>query len=224
MAMGKEHIVAENEHLAGIAAQHGFSSIGPIWNHPENAKLKALRKNPNILFVGDSVFIPDRETKDIPKETDERHLFVAAVARLELHVKVHDQGFQPIGGDAEMTTGSDKTSMTKKGDVFEAPLRPDVKEALLDFPISKTARQRPRIRTQPGRLDPLETLPGQQQRLNNLGYFAGFVKTQATDPKKVDLQLRWAVEEFQRDHMGQAQVDGVLGPNTLKKLKEVYGC
>jgi len=222
--MGKEHIVAEHEHLAGIAAQHGFSSIDSIWHHPENAKLQALRKNPNILFAGDRLFIPDRETKEVPKETDARHRFVAASARLELHVKVHDQGFQPIHGEAEMTTGSDKVAMPQKGDIFEAPLRPDAKEALLDFPISKTARQRPRIRTQPGRLDPLETLPGQQQRLNNLGYFAGFVKTATTDPKQIDLQLRWAVEEFQRDHMGQAQVDGVLGPNTLKKLKEVYGC
>jgi peptidoglycan hydrolase-like protein with peptidoglycan-binding domain len=71
-------------------------------------------------------------------------------------------------------------------------------------------------------LDPLETLSGQQQRLNNLGYFAGFVEPE--DPKSPNSQFRWAVEEFQCDHMGPSKVDGVLGPQTLAKLKEVYGC
>jgi hypothetical protein len=218
-----EHIVAEGEHLAAIALKHGFSRIEPIWLHPNNAQLKALRKNPNILFVGDRVFIPDRETKQVDAATDKRNTFAAAGNALELHVKIHNQGFEPLRGKAVLTTEQASTDMTQSGDIFEAPLAADVTTAKLAFPLGDGTRQQPGISVQPGRLDPLETLPGQQQRLNNLGYFAGFAKTKATDPKKVDLQLRWAVEEFQRDHMGPDQVDGVLGPNTLNKLKAVYG-
>ncbi len=221
--MSTEHIVQEGEHLAGIAAQHGFSSIHPIWDHPENAALKAKRKNPNILLAGDRLFIPDREAKDVEAATERRHRFVASVERLELRVKVHNQGFQPIHGEAKVVVGADKTSMTQAGDIFEAPLRPDVKAAVLEFPLVPTQRLRPSIPIEVGRLDPLDTLSGQQQRLNNLGYFAGFKKTTATDPKKADEQFRWAVEEFQCDHMGPTQVDGVLGSKTLQKLKEVYG-
>jgi len=219
-----EHVVAEGEHLAGIAAKHGFPRIEPIWLHPNNAQLKALRKNPNILLAGDRVFIPDRETKQVDAATAQRHSFTAAGGALELHVKINDQAFVAIKGKAVLTTEQGSTDMTQAGEVFEAPLARDVATAKLAFPLAEGKRQRPGITVQPGRLDPVETLSGQQQRLNNLGYFAGFAKTQATDPKKADLQFRWAVEEFQRDHMGFEQVDGVLGPNTLNKLKTVYGC
>lgn len=222
--MGLIHIVEAGEHLAGIAAQFGFSNFRTIWDHPENTELKKLRENPNVLFAGDRLFIPDRDLKEEARQTEKRHRFVASIEALELHVKVHDQGFQPIHGDVVLATESDETLMEQQGDVFQAPIRPETKIAVLDFPLPEGGRLRPKIRVQPGRLDPLETLPGQQQRLSNLGYFAGFVKTEATDPKKVDPQFRWAVEEFQRDHMGPKQVDGVLGPLTLKKLKEVYGC
>ena len=222
--MASEHVVLEHEHMAGIAAQHRFSSFKTIWNHSANAELKALRKNPNTLFAGDRVFIPDREPRVESRETDRRHRFVLAVERLELHVKIFDQGFRAVHGRARLAVRPEKSEMDLKGDVFEAPLRPDVKSAVLEFPISEVERHRVSIPVEPGRLDPLETLPGQQQRLNNLGYFAGFVRTQAPDAKHVDAQFRWAVEEFQCDHMGPNQVDGVLGPLTLKKLKDVYGC
>ncbi len=222
--MSKKHIVAENEHLAGIAAKHGFSSLNAIWNHPENQTLKNLRKNPNILFAGDEVFIPDLETKQHDAGTDKRHRFEADLEVLELHIKVNDLGFQPIHGEASLTEGSGQVPMRQNGDIFESEVPPDTVHAVLDFPLSKTQRQRHSITVQIGRLDPLDTLSGQQQRLNNLGYFAGFVTPNPAEIKRPDSQFRWAVEEFQRDHMGEQQVDGVLGSNTLQKLKKVYGC
>lgn len=219
-----EHIVGEGEHLAAIAAKHGFSSIKPIWNHPENAELKAQRGDPNILLAGDRVFIPDRESKQEPAATTQRHRFVASAEGLELHVKVHDQGFQPIHGQASFTSGKDSRSMTQKKDIFEIDVPAETSDGTVEFPLSKSERQRLPIPVQVGGLDPIETLSGQQQRLNNLGYFAGFKKTDATDPKKVDPQFEWAVEEFQCDHMGPTAVDGVMGKLTRAKLKEVYGC
>jgi hypothetical protein len=222
--MSSEHVVRENEHAPGIAARNGFSSFKTLWHHPRNAELRKLRQNPNVLFAGDRLFIPDREVKEEARATDLRHRFVLATELLELHVRIFDHGFRSLRGAATLAVGLEKTQMAQKGEVFEAPLRPDVESAVLAFPISETERQRRSIPVEPGRLDPIDTLPGQQQRLNNLGYFAGFARTRATDPKQVDLQFRWAVEEFQCDHMGPSQVDGVLGPRTLKKLQEVYGC
>jgi len=219
-----EHIVLAGEHLAGIAAEHGFPSFLPIWNHPANADLKALRKNPNQLLAGDKLFIPDREVKQVDGAVDQRHRFVASGDTLELQVKIHDQGFQPLHGEATISSGDSTKPMSQSGDIFKAPLPRSAKDATLAFPVSPGLRQRPSIHVQPGRLDPLETLSGQQQRLNNLGYFAGFARTQASDPKQLDPQMLWAVQEFQCDHLGPAQADGVPGPITLKKLKEVYGC
>jgi hypothetical protein len=220
----KSHVVAENEHLLGIAAKYGFPNMEPIWNDPLNQKLKDLRKNPNILLAGDEIFIPDLETKQHDAETDKRHRFELNVESLELHIKVNDLGFQPIHGEAFLAGDSGSTAMRQQGDIFEADVPPDAVKGVLDFPLSKTQRQRPPITVEIGRLDPLDTLSGQQQRLNNLGYFAGFVPPRPDEIKRPDSQFRWAVEEFQRDHMGEQQVDGVLGSNTLQKLKKVYGC
>lgn len=225
--MSTEHIVLEGEHLAGIAAEHGFHGIDAIWNHPENKELKDLRKNPNILLAGDRVVIPEAASKEEVAATQKRTVFTLAGLGLELHAKVVDQGFVAFSGDVELKAGGTTTPMKANGDVFEGFLDPSVKQATLQFPVSKTERKRPPITLEPGRLDPLETLSGVQQRLNNLGYFAGFVKTAATDEKKLDpqdLQLFWAVQEFQCDHMKVPDdVDGVPGKKTLDKLKEVYG-
>jgi hypothetical protein len=222
--MAHEHVVQQGEHLAGIAARNGFSSFLPIWNHAENAELRALRKNPNILFPGDRLFIPDREQRQETGATEQRHRFVAAATSLELRVKVHDQGFQPIHGRCDLKADSGTSEMPQAGDVYQKPIDPLLEKAELGFPRPPDARARLPIPVQIGGLDPLKTLSGQQQRLNNLGYFAGFKKTEATSAKAVDEQFRWAVEEFQCDHMGPNQVDGVLGPLTLATLEKVYGC
>ena len=225
--MSTEHIVLEGEHLAGIAAQHGFLDFAAILDHPENQELKKLRPNPLILLAGDRVFIPDPEPKDESASTQQRVVFQLAGLALELHAKIVDQGFAAFSGDVDLKSLGTTRPMKPNGDVFEAFLDPTAKEATLQFPVSATERKRPPITLEPGRLDPIDTLSGLQQRLNNLGYFAGFVKTAATDPKKLDpedLQLFWAVQEFQCDHMKPpGDVDGVPGKKTLDKLKEVYG-
>ena len=55
------HSVKQGEHMSGIARHYGFSDYKKLWDHANNAKLKTLRKNPNILLPGDEVFVPDRE-------------------------------------------------------------------------------------------------------------------------------------------------------------------
>jgi N-acetylmuramoyl-L-alanine amidase len=219
--MSTEHIVGKDEHLLSIARSHGFATIDPIWNHPDNAALKKLRKDPNILLEGDKVIIPDRQTKQESASTEKLNRFVAAGSALELHVKVQDQGRQPVKGDATLTTGATTTPMPQSGDIYKGPVAASANVGVLAFPLSKTQRQRPSIELRIGRLDPSDTLSGQQQRLNNLGYFAGFVVPK--DPRAPDSQFRWAVEEFQCDHMGPENVDGVLGPKTLAALEKAYG-
>ncbi|HEY6945459.1 MAG TPA: LysM domain-containing protein, partial [Candidatus Acidoferrum sp.] len=71
--MSETHIVEQGEHLSQIAKKYGFPDYKIVWDHPENADLKKLRKNPNILFPGDQVFIPDKEEKEESGPTDKRH-------------------------------------------------------------------------------------------------------------------------------------------------------
>ena len=68
-----------------------------------------------------------------------------------------------------------------------------------------------------GCLDTEDTRSGQQARLNNLGYFAGY----SLDDDK---QFKWAVEEFQCDHIGPKAVTGNCDSSTQAKLVAVHGC
>jgi nucleoid-associated protein YgaU len=57
--MAIDHTVVQGEYLSKIARSYGFSDYRTIWEHPKNAALKQARQNPNVLFPGDRLFIPD---------------------------------------------------------------------------------------------------------------------------------------------------------------------
>jgi hypothetical protein len=57
--MAIDHTVVQGEYLSKIARNYGFSDYRTIWEHPKNAALKQARQNPNVLFPGDRLFIPD---------------------------------------------------------------------------------------------------------------------------------------------------------------------
>jgi hypothetical protein len=74
-----------------------------------------------------------------------------------------------------------------------------------------------------GDLGPVSEPAGQQARLNNLGYFAGF------NPESKH-QLKWAIEEFQCDHLDEIRkkdkskkVDGICDKATQDVLEKAYG-
>src|SRR4028118_472280 len=60
--------------ISSISFEHGFFP-DTIWNHPENAELKKLRKNMNVLRPGDVVIIPDKRIKEVFEPTNQVHRF-----------------------------------------------------------------------------------------------------------------------------------------------------
>lgn len=69
-----EHTVAKGECLYSIAERFGFS-YQSLWNLPENEELRAKRKDPNVLFPGDKVFVPEPRARRESASTDARHRF-----------------------------------------------------------------------------------------------------------------------------------------------------
>lgn len=221
--MATTHIVKQGEHLSGIAAQYGFASHLSIWNHPQNAELKKKREDPQILLPRDEVYIPDKEIKYCSKPTEKRHRFVADMEPLVLRVKL-EKGFdQPLADtNCDTLLGADRRELrTDGGGEIKEKIPKDLeKTTLLIHDTTEVAgKQIPYVHEVSllvGHLDPLDTLTGQLARLANLGYYRG-----AFD--KVDEQEHLsAVEEFQCEH--GLTVDGKSGPQTLAKLKQVYGC
>lgn len=217
--MASYHTVAQGEHVPGIAWSYGFHDYRTVWSHPNNADLKNKRQNPNVLFPGDRLFIPDREQGEATRPTDQKHKFVVSAPVLKLRLTLEDQYEKPIFDAAcVLIVDSDSRRLTSDGRgtlELEIPLL--AKQSVLVIQdADKTPHNDVQIPIKIGHLDPVEEVSGQQARLNALGYFLAEVDG------KPGPDFQSAVEEFQCEH--SLTVDGVCGPRTQAKLKQVYGC
>lgn len=212
------YTVEQGDHLSKIAKDNGFTDYTIIWDHPNNADLKKQRQNPNILLPGDQVFIPDMEQKQESGATDKRHSFAVDTKPLKLRLVLEDAYEKPIGGQqcALLVDGQVFQLTTDGNGKLEQEIPLDAKEGVLTIRGDQTPFANEVIKIKIGHLDPIDEISGQVARLNNLGYFAG-----ALDGSDDDA-FESAVEEFQCDH--NLKVDGICGPKTQAKLKEVHGC
>jgi N-acetylmuramoyl-L-alanine amidase len=216
--MPKQHTVKQGEHISRIAEQYGFRTHQVIWDHPANAELKKKRQNPNVLYPGDQIQIPDKEAKRESKPTGQRHRFQLKGEEITLRLVVEDIHGKPIANaDCELRVeGKVYQLKSDANGRIEQQVPASSEKGELAVKNAETPWKEQTINLQIGHLDPVEELSGQVGRLNNLGYYAGGV-----DPLD-ELLLQSAVEEFQCDY-GLA-VDGECGPDTQKKLLEVHGC
>lgn len=209
--MSQRHQAVPGEHLARIAHRYGITPYWPVWDDPANRSLRVARKTPHILAPGDLVEIPDRMSREVDRATEKRHRFRLHSRPLVLRLRLTRWEGKPAGGRAYQLEidGRRLTGSTASDGAIEQALSPTAEQGLL------TVEGRS-YEVLVGHLEPIDTVPGWRERLNNLGYDAGH----ADDP--TGLRIRSAVEEFQCDQ-GLA-VDGVAGPNTQARLRQVHGC
>jgi hypothetical protein len=162
--------------MASIAAKHGFADYRDIYEDPANAGLKAKRPNPNLLYPGDVVEIPEQKPTVFECDTGKTHNFELKPRKRKLRIKLEEMAGVPIAdmpatlvvsSDEKYETTSDKDGVLK----FELPLQ--TKRALL-----QTGGIMRQIRI--GDLNPLQDAPdggvsGVQARLKNLGFFSGVI-------------------------------------------------
>ena len=88
------HKVRQHECINSLANRYSLFSE-TIWRHSNNAELRSLRQNPNILNPGDEVFIPDMEIKQEAVATEQRHRFrrkgVPAKLRLQILKDIEEE-------------------------------------------------------------------------------------------------------------------------------------
>ena len=217
--MAGNYTVKQGDHVPGLARRFGFSDFEEIWNHANNAELKAKRENPNVLFPGDSLYIPDREQGLYPRPTEQRHKFKVKGKTLKLCLILKDQYEEPIANaPCILQVDSESHQLTSDADgKLELEIPPTAGDSQL---VIQDTDQTPygglTIPIRIGYLDPVDEVTGQQGRLRNLGYFTGDIDGNASPA------FEMAVEEFQCEQ--KLTVDGICGPQTQAKLKEVYGC
>lgn len=163
-----EHVVRAGECIDSIAYEHGFFGE-TLWNHPDNAELKRVRKHPNVLLAGDRVAIPDLRKKTESGAMDTRHRFrrkgVPAMLRLQI------LWFGTPRGDDDYIIDIDgqKRSGSLDGEGWlEEPISPAARVAVLEV-----GTDRQRFEIQLGGTDPIDTIRGVQHRLNNIGFACG---------------------------------------------------
>ena len=209
--MATNYTVQQGDHLSSIAAKFGFLDYHTIWDHPNNAGLKQKRQNPNVLYPGDSLYIPDKQLKKEARPTGKRHRFKRPGPSLMLRIVVKNVNDEPIANTA--------CKLQVEGQTYQLTTDGNGK---IEQEIPATAQsgnlaiQDWNLPIKIGYMDPVDELTGWQARLNNLGYRAG-TSTDLNDP-----QLRSAIEEFQCDQ--HINVDGICGPVTQAKLKKAHGC
>jgi N-acetylmuramoyl-L-alanine amidase len=213
--MAQTYTVKQGDHLFGIAEANGFHDYHILWDHPQNADLKKLRQNPNILLPGDQVFVPDPEIREESRPTNKKHSFEVNNQKLQLRLVLEDIYEKPIAGAAcdLMVEGEIHNLTTNGRGLIELEIPGKAKNGTLVVKADQTPFRNVEIPIKIGSLDPIDTPSGQEARLENLGYFPG-----QDDP----VAFESAVEEFQCDN--GLTVDGICGPATQAKLKQVYGC
>jgi Putative peptidoglycan binding domain/LysM domain len=217
-AMAGYYMVKQGDYVSSIAEENGFTDYRILWDHAQNAELKQKRQNPNVLFPGDRLFIPDREERQEACPTDKRHVFKTRKATLRLRLVLEDFLEQPIAGaacDLALPGGTRRLTTDGAGKIDE-PIPADTHDAFLLIRGTQTPFQDEQIPVKIGHLDPIDETSGQAARLANLGYY--FAPLDPVDKN----EFLSAVEEFQCDH--GVKVDGKCGPGTQAKLKQVHGC
>jgi hypothetical protein len=210
--VAKVHIVKPGDCLASIAHGYGFRSWKAIYNAAENAQLRQKRPNPNVLYAGDEVTIPDLGTKTTTgHSTDKKHKFVVHDQRWVLRIRMKDEQGNGIGDEPyELNVDGLFPFQGKSGSdgMIEAELPGHTRAAKLKFLGEE-------FDVQIGMLDPVSRVQGIQARLNNLGFNAGPVDG------IVGKQTRRAVYDFQRSQPS-LKATGTIDDYTRKLLLTVH--
>jgi LysM repeat protein len=219
--MPTTHVVAQGEHLSLIAEKHGFHNYQTVWDDPANADLKSKRQNPNVLYPGDQLTIPDKTDHSESRPTDARHKFKAKATPLRLQLFIKDCSSTPvINTNCRLDVATDSQQLATDGSgKVSVPIPNDTQKSRVVIQTDQIVETNFDVSV--GELDPIDTVTGQIGRLNNLGYDAGPVREPADDPAK--MQFKSAVEEFQCNS-GMKPVDGICGSQTQAKLMQVHGC
>ena len=182
-----------------------------IWNHPDNKALKTSRKNKNVLYPGDKLFVPEKVIKSESVSGGAKHKFKRKAVPIEftLQMKKNDA---PRANLAYSLTIENKTFQGKTdGDGWiKHSIPTDAQKGRLEIDDGKETYE-----LNLGHLDPVDEIEGVQQRLKSLGYYAGEVDGVHGD------KTRTAIQFYQKEK--DIAVSGSIDEGLKDSLTNGYG-
>lgn len=206
------HVAKTGECITSIADQYGFS--GPfLWSHGDNAELKKLRQDMNILQPGDIVAIPDKIQKSEQKPDGQRHRFRRKGIPAKFRLRLLNEGEPRAKMRWVLEAGTTHSEgVTDSDGVLETFIPPAVTSArLLVGPPGQEQEYQIRI----GSLPPITSMTGVQIRLGNLGFDCGREDGELDDP------TRDAICEFQ-EFIRHPDPTGALDDRTRSVLATLH--
>lgn len=201
--------ISQGQSIPSVAKDNGFF-WETLWNHPENASLKEKRKNPNVLLEGDEVFVPEKELKEVTKPTEAKHKFKRKGDPLKFRLQLLMMGKPRKNEDYVLvidgkqiqgkTDGEGKLEATIPGNATGGTIK--LRGGKEEYPV--------RI----GHLDPIDTVSGVKQRLNNLGFTCG------SEDDELDADTKAALQKFQTKY--SLNVSGEPDDATKSKLADLH--
>ncbi|MAY75771.1 MAG: hypothetical protein CMJ31_13855 [Phycisphaerae bacterium] len=163
------HVVIAGECLATIAERYNFPKWRTIYDAPENEELRKKRPNPNVIYPGDEVVIPEKREKRESRADGQRHRFKIPIPKWELRLRVLDEVGDPVvEAPFRLFIDGDMVLEDKTDDQGEL-----MHEVRATARIGRIETLGESIDLRLGHLDPVSRVRGVQQRLNNLGFRAG---------------------------------------------------
>jgi len=198
------YTVQQGDCVTNIAERYGFLWT-TVWNHANNSQLRQLRKDPNVLYPGDQLFVPDLELKEVDRPTDQRHTFVKKGVPAKLKIRLLDQDQPRAGVPYQLEIdGALKSGVTDSDGFVEQPLPPGAQRGKLTVGEGSTKDV---YQVQFGSLDPFDTDTGVRGRLISLGFGVDDIKE--------------AIKAFQQKE--GLPVTGEADAATQSSLKDKYG-
>jgi hypothetical protein len=221
--MGRTHVVQQGECLTSIAALYGFEDPDAIYQSADNADLRKLRPDPNVIRPGDKIVIPERDRKPmtVKKATGDIHKLQVKLPTRTVRLKLELQGGQSLAGKPFVLTvdGKKIDGQVAGENQIEAKVPATATEGTLFLPDLNVS-----LRLALAGLDPVRdgdggppVASGIQARLHNLGFLGG-------EPSgRMDAETTAALRRFQVAVLGRADATGEPDDETLSRLVQAHG-
>jgi hypothetical protein len=204
---GQKITIGGSDSVLSIAKAHGLF-WKTVWNHPNNAELKEKRKTPEVLMVGDELFVPELEAKKVSKPAEAKHTFKLKGEQAKFKIQLKELG-EPRANEEYVLVLNDilKSGKTDADGIIECDIPNDASEGEIQL---RGGQEKIPIRL--GSLDPVDTPSGVRKRLKNLGFDSPGCAEDAMPEE--------ALKNFQIKN--KLKVTGKFDADTKAKLAELH--
>jgi hypothetical protein len=205
--------------MSSIAYENGFY-WKTLWNLPQNAGLKSLRKNPNVLMSGDVVYIPDLTIKQEPGATEKKHKFCLKGVPEIFNMRLFDLEHKPRANldYVIVIEGVSRRGKTDGNGQIKESIPPNAKSGKLIVAALPDRSGKPKklvMILQLGNLNPISAVSGLKSRLTNLGFYSGPID------ENLDARTQGALRSFQKKN--GLPVTGVADDATNAQIQKLHG-